>query len=267
MHILNIILLCLLWILIAVISLAVLLIIIILSVRLNLYVRINNEKLKVRFKIFCFTVFDTEKEMNNENKQQSLDIMSKVSEKLSKNKKNNDDFKEKSRDLSENEKNESYFSNKMNESPQFDDNKVADDEKDEKTDNNFTKDDIFDIIKIGFETLKKIVKRFAGSIKINKLYFNLLISTNDAAKTAVFFGNACSLYYPFLEFLKNRVKIRDEYTNIFVDYETGKSKADVTCDAVLYGTGALYTALPLLKFYFKYKKIKKRNKKGGAENE
>lgn len=88
------------------------------------------------------------------------------------------------------------------------------------------------VIKSFLKKFSWLVKRF----KFRKLDIDLTIATQDAATTAITYGEVCGAMYPILSFLHSNINLKSKKININADFEKTNSeiKASVLVKASLF---------------------------------
>ncbi len=107
-----------------------------------------------------------------------------------------------------------------------------------------------ELLKLAFGTLKKIVKK----IKIKYLLVNVDVSTDNAADTAIRYGQACAVVYPFVSGFASIAKCKKSSANVSLDYKREHDIIDVKIKGsirpifvVIHGFGLVIKALPYIK--------------------
>lgn len=77
----------------------------------------------------------------------------------------------------------------------------------------------FNILSLVFKKVKWLVKH----IKFRKFDFNLSIATDDAAKTAIRYGEVCSVIYPIISLLQTQTNLKLENVDIKADFDNSNS--------------------------------------------
>lgn len=117
------------------------------------------------------------------------------------------------------------------------------------------------------------VKRLFKKIRVQNLYIDYVVGTDDAAKTAIKYGTVCAALYPLIEWLTTYFSVQAREVNIEADFSRDKDDAFAYCEVKLrVGTAlgcALWLGVRVLKIYMKYNKnsrpktpAKARKKKG-----
>lgn len=70
------------------------------------------------------------------------------------------------------------------------------------------------------DTAKFLISR----IKIKNFYINIIVADEDAANTAIKYGNTCSVIYTAAGWILNNIKYSRYYINIVPDFEAKKNK-------------------------------------------
>lgn len=74
---------------------------------------------------------------------------------------------------------------------------------------------IIELLEEVIDILKSVVKKITGHLVISKMDLELAIASEDAAKTAVTFGYACSAVFPLLSIIEHSVKKCRHRENIY----------------------------------------------------
>ena len=89
--------------------------------------------------------------------------------------------------------------------------------------------EIFHFLKKTISNTKKYIKR----LKFKKTELSIIIATDDAAKTAVDYGVACSIVYPCLSLLESCVNIKYKKIDVKSDFEGKESNFTFCVDLKL----------------------------------
>jgi hypothetical protein len=79
------------------------------------------------------------------------------------------------------------------------------------------------------EVFKDAGSSLRRRLRIDRLTVKLIIGEEDAAKTAIFYGQACAVIYPAVAGLCGLVKVKEHDVNIAPDFNGGQSEASVGC--------------------------------------
>ena len=120
--------------------------------------------------------------------------------------------------------------------------------------------ELFNLLKILFSKVLWIVKK----IKIHKLKSVVTIATEDAAKTGVEYGAACSLIYPALGFLGSMTDISAAEVEVKADFDSNEMQLFLNCEISLKLLFALIAAVSAL---WQYIKIRYKNNDVLIQNE
>lgn len=124
-----------------------------------------------------------------------------------------------------------------------------------------------------FSELLEWVQKAAGSalrrIRIDRLKIRLIIWEEDAAKTAIRFGEACAAVYTAVGFLSGVVKVRKHEIAIQPDYtDPAAACVEFSCSASVRAASALaflvVQAVSLFMTLFRMNYFKKQPAKDGA---
>lgn len=63
-----------------------------------------------------------------------------------------------------------------------------------------------------------LLNKFRKKLIINKLIADLVVGTEDAAKTAIYYGEACSTIFPIVSLIEEVVKIKRKQLSIKADF-------------------------------------------------
>ncbi len=106
-----------------------------------------------------------------------------------------------------------------------------------------------ELIKLAFGTLKKIVRK----IKIKYMGIDINVSSDNAADTAIRYGQACTVVYPFVSAVTSLTKCRKYDAKLGLDYKRESDIIDVRVKGsivpifvVIHGLGLLKDALPYI---------------------
>ena len=137
-------------------------------------------------------------------------------------------------------------------------------------------DGLVKMLKDTVAALNRFTGGMLGSIVIEKLFFDMRVSSDDAAQTAVDYGKQCALLYPLFGSVVTRLKVKEYDVNIYPDYLAGKNQTYLTCVAAVSPLYAVNATIALafkllvkvvLKVLFKKPKGVEKDKnsgKGGA---
>lgn len=134
---------------------------------------------------------------------------------------------------------------------------------------------VVDILKSIINIVKDFLNYIRTHILIKKLIVNITVAGENAADTAIDFGNTCSMIYPLLGTLSGIVTVCDiPDVNISADYNSKKSKTKLytviavrpimlLCALVIYGVKAM---MLYIKITMSDNKKEENNFKDGANN-
>ena len=107
-------------------------------------------------------------------------------------------------------------------------------------------------------TLLGFVKEMLGKIRFGDLCINLIFGTDDAAKTAMFYGTATSAVFPLIGKIHNEKKADYIDVHINADFTSKKTFADVYAEIYLRTVHAVALLFKALVYILK----KKENENG-----
>lgn len=94
------------------------------------------------------------------------------------------------------------------------------------------------------------IKPFLKHIKVKKVVLNLIVSGEDAADTAIKYGQICTAVYPVLSFFDSVCKINFKEINVKSDFADGKNEFDFS---LLVKLKIYYLLKTVFKVYKEYK--------------
>ena len=115
------------------------------------------------------------------------------------------------------------------------------------------------ILKIVIQNIPNIAKRF----KFRKLKFDLTVATDDAADTAIRYGEYCAVLYPTISLLQSVVDLKPSQINICADFDKTETefKGSVLAKAsVIYWIIIVYSMLKEIE-NLKYKESEENERK------
>ena len=110
-----------------------------------------------------------------------------------------------------------------------------------------------------FAFLKDCLKHLGGflkTVKFKKVKLNLVVAENDAFKTAIKYGEVCSVVYPLLSYLENNANVKYKKIDIKSDFNAQKGDFDFTLTVKLQ---IIFLIITAFKVYKEYKKFSLRN--------
>ena len=84
--------------------------------------------------------------------------------------------------------------------------------------------ELFAILKILFNRFKKLLKK----IRFRKFSLNVLVGSEDAAKTAILYGELCSLIYPLVTLLSVCLDFKSENISVNSDFLNSDVKINLS---------------------------------------
>lgn len=113
-------------------------------------------------------------------------------------------------------------------------------EKDKSTkENKKNKSNVFKVLKEKYGYIKTIkilfnfanrllthIKKLLKHITVNKVIFNLSVTSDNAATTAVEYGAVCSVAYPVFALLSSVARVKLKQINLYADFESQKPRFD-----------------------------------------
>ena len=113
------------------------------------------------------------------------------------------------------------------------------------------------VLKIVIENIPAIVKRF----KFRKLRVDLTVAGDDAANTAIKYGEVCAVVYPVVTLLQSLIDLKPQQINVSVDFDKTESEFKGT---VLARASVIYWIIII---YSMFKEIENLKYKESEENE
>ena len=114
-------------------------------------------------------------------------------------------------------------------------------------------------IKEIFAFLKECLKHLGGflkTVKFRKVKLNLVVAESDAFKTAIKYGEVCSVVYPVLSYIESKANIKYKKIDIKSDFNAQKGEFDFsfTCKLQI-----IFLIITTFRVYKEYKKFSVRN--------
>lgn len=78
--------------------------------------------------------------------------------------------------------------------------------------------DYIDLFKELWEKVEPLLARFRRNLIVNDLTLDLVIGGDDAAKTAIYYGEACSVIFPALSFIETELKVKKKHVSVECDF-------------------------------------------------
>jgi hypothetical protein len=128
--------------------------------------------------------------------------------------------------------------------------------------------------------LLKTLKRYSALLKstadsalkrmrIDRLYIKLIIKEDNAAKTAILYGEACAVVYPVVSFLGNAIGVKQYEIDIKPVFGEGVAAAEFECVISMRVGSILVVAVSQIATFistvFKENRLKKSAKDGGVK--
>lgn len=95
-------------------------------------------------------------------------------------------------------------------------------------------------------------------IKFRDLILNICVSSDDAANTAIAYGEVCAVVYPVINLLDNVTTLTVKEVDVRTDFD--KLSPDIEA-AVILKTRLIYSLIALTSLYFTYRRLKKESDK------
>ena len=114
-------------------------------------------------------------------------------------------------------------------------------------------------VKEVFELLKDCLKQleiFLKTIKFKKVCLDLSVAGDDAAKTAIQYGQVCAIVYPTLAFLQTKANVKYKNINVKSEFENKQSEFSFSLTVNLQ---ILFLLITVFKVYKEYKNFITRN--------
>ena len=114
-------------------------------------------------------------------------------------------------------------------------------------------------IKEIFAFLKDCLKHLGGflkTVKFRKVKLNLVVAESDAFKTAIKYGEVCSVVYPVLSHLESKANIKYKKIDIKSDFNAQKGEFDLSLTVKLQ---IIFLIITAFKVYKEYKNFSVRN--------
>ena len=110
-----------------------------------------------------------------------------------------------------------------------------------------------------FAFLKDCLKHIGGflkTVKFRKVRLNLVVAETDAFKTAIKYGEVCSVVYPVLSNIESKADIKYKKIDIKSDFNSTKGKFDFSFTVKLQ---IIFLIITTFRVYKEYKKFSVRN--------
>ncbi len=110
-----------------------------------------------------------------------------------------------------------------------------------------------------FAFLKDCLKHlgtFLKTVKFRKVKLNLVVAESDAFKTAIKYGEVCSVVYPVLSDLESKANIKYKKIDIKSDFNAPKGEFDFSFTVKLQ---IIFLIITTFRVYKEYKKFSVRN--------
>jgi len=107
------------------------------------------------------------------------------------------------------------------------------------------------------DILEKATKHFLSKIYFQKLYLDITVASNDAAKTAQMYGKLDAAIFPLLGFLDSKKKIKDGEVHIHPDFTSEKLKTVLDTEVCFRLFRALHAGIIILIYIYKTGRRKK----------
>ena len=114
-----------------------------------------------------------------------------------------------------------------------------------------------DILKIVLKKTSRIIKR----LKFRRFKFDLTVATDDAASTAIRYGEVCAAVYPVAALLESMIDLKSKEINVCADFEKNKCEFK---SSVLVKSAVIYWLISLISILVE---IYKLQRKESEENE
>lgn len=118
-------------------------------------------------------------------------------------------------------------------------------------------------IKYLCELLQIIIKKtvwLLKKIKFTKLCLDIIVATDNAAKTGIEYGVICTAVYPLLSFLSSAANIKYKKVNINADFDKTSTEIDFSFCA---SSSLLIIALAVIYAFKEYKNIQRTGENDG----
>ncbi len=95
-------------------------------------------------------------------------------------------------------------------------------------------DGLISIAKRTVNYISTYVGRMMKTLVIDEFYVDVKCAKNDAAETAIYYGEVCSILFPLLGALVSKLKVRKYDINVYPDYLARHSSASFAVNIHLY---------------------------------
>lgn len=100
-----------------------------------------------------------------------------------------------------------------------------------------------DLFERVWKNAKTVILKVGRKIRIDRLAVELTVGTDDAAQTAVTYGEGCAVIYPAVAMLENIVRIKRRQILINADFENNHSELTFECHGSIRLGGIVSTGL------------------------
>lgn len=124
---------------------------------------------------------------------------------------------------------------------------------------------ILETVKIGAKIIKQIFNELIGVLrhcKVQKFYFKLLCSDQDASDAAIKYGGCCAIVYPLLGYINSIINVNPKNRNIDITCKYEAVSEEFRYDFLI-SVRIVYlflASIHLLYKYIKHKATQKRSK-------
>lgn len=94
-----------------------------------------------------------------------------------------------------------------------------------------------------YEDGKKVILKVGKKIRVDKIRIDLKVGGDDAAQTAITYGEVCAAIYPALSVLEGLVKIKKKQISLNADFNTHNSELLFDCHMSIRLGGILATGI------------------------
>ncbi|MBR5922848.1 MAG: DUF2953 domain-containing protein [Clostridia bacterium] len=108
----------------------------------------------------------------------------------------------------------------------------------------------FRLIKAAILKMIWVIKR----IKFRNLFLDITVSSDNAANTAIAYGEVCAAVYPVINLLDRTTSLTVKKVNVRTDFEKLSPQIEA---AISLKTRLIYALIALISLYFSYLKLKK----------
>ena len=123
------------------------------------------------------------------------------------------------------------------------------------------RDGLIDTLTVAAKILKTVFSRLSGVLKhsrVDRFDVTVVCSANDAADSAIRYGNCCVIIYPLLGFVNSIIKVNPKNRNIDISCKYGGVSEVLRYDFVL-SVRVVFVLVAAIKLLIKYISLKRKS--------